>query len=128
MFSCNRYETKVIMDGKSSGMVRQYGDICPHEVGAEIVLTSSYLTQDGKALPFARATVTSVRPGSVGEFRRDPMLYETDGYKNGEHWFGNMSQMYRGIKDTDKMFHISFRLIEIDKQAGTRSQVEKVEK
>jgi len=123
MFSCNRWETKQIMEGKACGVVRQYGESCPHLVGGEIVLTSAFLDKSGREIPFAKAQVVSVRPGLAGEFRRDKMLVETDGYSNGEHWHGQMRIMFGGIKDTDQLWHLTFRITEMDKQAGTRGDV-----
>ncbi|MBN2258209.1 MAG: hypothetical protein JW704_10345 [Anaerolineaceae bacterium] len=122
MFSCNRLETQLIMEGRASGVARKYGKDCPHVVGAELVLTSDTLDGSGRHIPFARATVTSVRPGTVGQFRKDKIQAEKDGYQSGEHWYGNLRQMYRGLNDTDKMHHISFLIIEIDKQAGQRDE------
>jgi hypothetical protein len=118
MFDLNRFETKQIMEGRATGCTRKYGDVCPHVPGAEIIFTSKFLDLSGKSVPFARAQVVSVRPGTVGEFRRDSMIAEIDGYPNGEVWYGQMGVMYKGVKDTDKMHHIKFRIIEIDKQAG----------
>jgi hypothetical protein len=123
MFTCNRWETKVIMEGRASGCSRVYGNGCPHRIGGELVLTSRYLDLEGRDIPFAKAQVVSIRPGTVGEFRRDKMLAEIDGYANGEVWFGQMNQMYKGLKDTDKVYHIKFRIIEIDKQAGRRGDL-----
>ena len=121
MFTCNRFETKQIMEGKASGATRVY-DKCPHVVGATIILTSKYIDQSGqgRAIPFAKATIVSIRPGTVGQFRRDNEQAKRDGYGNGNHWLGQMQQMYRGLRETDPMDHISFKITEIDKQAGMR--------
>lgn len=118
MFDLNRFETKQVMQGRATGFTRKYGDTCPHVPGAEIILTSKFLDRYGKSIPFARAQVVSVRPGTVGEFRRDSMIADIDGYPNGEVWHGQMNMMYKGVKDTEKMHHIKIRIIEIDKQAG----------
>ncbi len=123
MFALNRFETKQVMAGRASGAARRYEE-CPHQVGNEMVLTSKYLDDSGRSIPFARAIITSIRPGTAGQFRRDAVIAEKDGYKNGEHWFGNLRQMYSGLRDNDKMFHLSFNIVEIDKQAGTRGDLE----
>ena len=118
MFACNRLETKLIMGGEATGVCRKYGDSCPHVPGAEIVLTSKFLDNSGRNIHFAKATIISVRPGTVGQFRRDKRQAKRDGYANGEHWHGNLSQMYKGMRDTDKMYHLTFQITQIDKQAG----------
>lgn len=114
------------MTGMATGCTRKYGDNCPHRPGAEIVFTSKSmdLTGGDRSIPFARAQVVTVRPGTVGEFRRDPMIAEMDGYENGEVWYGQMKVLYGGLRDSEKMHHIKFRIIEIDKQAGRRGDVE----
>ena len=119
MFALTRYETKVIMEGKASGCARKY-DNCPHAVGAEIVLTSKFLDQSGRSIPFAKATVVSIRPGTVQQFKADPMIAEMDGYPNASVWAGQMRVMYGTLKDTDKITHIKFRITELDRDAGTR--------
>jgi hypothetical protein len=126
MFSCNRHETKQIMAGKADGATRKY-DTCPHKAGNEIVLTSKFLDRSERSIPFAKAIVTSVRPGTVGEFRRDQSVAEMDGYPNGEVWVGQMRVMYPGLADADKLTHIRFRITELDRDAGTRPDVEKAE-
>ena len=52
------------------------------------------------------------------------MIADMDGYANGNVWRGQMQQMYPGIKDTERMHHIKFRVTEIDRQAGRRGDVE----
>jgi hypothetical protein len=122
MFACTRFETKQIMDGKACGIVRKYGDNCPHVRGGEIVLTSKFI--DGQRnMPFAKIEVQTVRPGTVGMFRRDPIISEMDGYANGEHWVGQMRQLYPGISNEDKVFHIKFFIKEMDKDAGRRGDI-----
>lgn len=124
MFACNRHETRMLMEGKASGVVRKYGDACPHNVGDEIALTSLYLDESKRNIPFCKAAVISVRPGTVGQFKQDPMIAEMDGYPNGLVWFGQINQMYGGtLTDDDKVFHLKLRIEEIDKEAGRREDV-----
>ena len=124
MFACNRHETKVFMNGMASGCTRMY-EKCPHEVGAEIILTSKFLDNSGRSIPFAKAQITSIRPGTVGEFKNNPMIAEMDGYQNGAVWKGQMDVFYGGVKDDYRMFHLKFRISEIDRDAGRRpDQVE----
>lgn len=125
MFSCSRYETKLIMEGKATGFARKYPAGCPHKRGDEIVLTSQYLDGSGRNIPFAKVKVQTVRPGTASGFRRDPVIAEMDGYKNGEHWHGQMSQMYAGLSIDEPMHHIKFSIVEIDKEAGRRGDVKK---
>lgn len=122
MFALNRFETKQIMSGRAGGCARKYGDECPHKPGDEIVLSSRFLSPADNSIPFAKAQVVSVRPGTVAEFRRNPMIAEMDGYPNGEVWFGQMNVMYKGLKEDEKMHHIKFRILEIDKDAGRSVQ------
>jgi len=121
MFSCTRTETKLIMEEKAAGIVRRYpkGE-CPYKVGDEIAFTSRFIPwmRDDKSVPFAKATITSLRPGTVDQFRKDNKMAEHDGFANGNTWHGHLNQFYRGIKDGESVYHISFRLTEVDKQAG----------
>lgn len=128
MFHCTGFETRQIMAGKATGVVRRYDKQCPHEVGAEIVFTSKMIDRQApetgpREIPFARVTVVSVRPGSVREFRDDLMIAEMDGHANGNTWFEHHRKFYGSIKDTDKLFHIKFKVIEMDKRAGQRGNV-----
>jgi len=125
MFPCTRYETKMIMEGKVVGFARKYPGGCPHSPGSEIILTSKYLDRSGRNIPFAKVEVQTVRPGTVGSFRRDSIIAEMDGYGSGEHWFGQMRQMYGGLKSDEEMYHMKFRVKEIDKKAGQRGDVDK---
>lgn len=123
MFACTRLETKQIMAGKVCGIVRRYSD-CPHVRGERLVFTSKFLDNSGRNIPFATAEVQTVRPGTIGEFKRDPIIARMDGYANGEHWLGQLKQLYPGISDTDKVYHIKFFMKEMDKSAGRRGDVE----
>lgn len=124
MFACNRHETRVFMEGKAVGVVRKYGDTCPHTVGEEIALTSQYLDDSKRNIPFCKGTIVSIRPGTVGQFKGDPMIAEMDGYPNGRVWFAQLNQMYGNIlTDDDKVFHLKLRLEEMDKEAGRKEDV-----
>lgn len=120
MFACTRLETKMVMEGRASGVVRKYGDSCPHFRGEKIVLTSKFLDLSGRSIPFAKVEVMTVRPGSIGEFRRDPFISQIDGYDNGEHWMGQMRMLYPGTNEDEKVFHIKFNVVELDRDAGRR--------
>lgn len=125
MFSVTRTETKLIMEEKSAGVVRRYpSGECPYKVGDEIVFTSRFIPwmKDEKPVPFAKATITSVRPGTIGSFRKDDRQAKHDGFANANTWHAHLNQFYRGIKDDDSAVHLSFRVIEIDKQAGQKSR------
>jgi hypothetical protein len=119
MFSCNRYETRKILEGRATGAVRKYDPEtgCPHKAKAEIVLTSRYMPGfEGQAIPFARAQVVSVRPGTAAQFRKDDMIGQMDGYGNAAAWWAYFSnEMYRGVKDDEQLHHIKFRIIEMDR-------------
>lgn len=125
MFFVTRTETKLIMEEKSAGIVRRYqrGE-CPYKVGDEIVFTSRFIPwmRDANSVPFAKATVTSVRPGTIGSFRKDDRQAKHDGFANANTWYAHLNQFYLGIKDDDPACHLSFRLTEIDKQAGKESR------
>lgn len=127
MFACNRHETRMFMEGKATGVVRKYGDTCPHMVGDVIALTSQYLDESKRNIPFCKATIISIRPGTIGQFRGDPMIAEMDGYANGNVWLGQMNQIYGGIlTNDDKVFHLKLRLEEIDKESGRKGDIEMV--
>jgi hypothetical protein len=111
------------MEGKACGVVRKCLEgKCPHKAGSKIVFTTKFLPwMDGdQSVPFAKATVVSVRPGTVGGFRRDRMLAGQDGFANGEVWHGHLNQFYGGICNSDSVYHITFRIDEIDKKAGLK--------
>lgn len=127
MLYCTGYETRKIMDGSAAGLVRM-GE-CPYLPGDEIVLTSDAIDKDngdGKSrhIPFAKAQVISVRPGTVRQFKQDKMTMSMDGYENGNVWVQHhRSNLYKSMKDTDKVHHVKFRITQIDKMAGRRGNV-----
>lgn len=128
MFSLSRHETKLVMSGKATGAARVYSD-CPHKPGNEIYLSSRTIDASGarRSITFAKAQIISVRPGTVGQFRRDPMIAEMDGYANGESWRAQLGVRYKGIKDTDNITHIKFRILQMDTKAGSRPDKEEVD-
>ena len=119
MFSCNRHETRRMLEGRAVGAVRKYDSAegCPHKSGAEIVLTSRFMPGfEGQAVPFARAQVVTVRPGTAAQFRKDDHIGQMDGYENAAAWWAYFSgHMYRGVKDSEKLYHVQFRIIQMDK-------------
>ena len=123
MFSCNRYETRRILEGRAVGAVRKYDPRmgCPHKTKAEIVLTSRFMPGlEGQSIPFSMAEITSVRPGTAAQFRKDDHIGQMDGYDNAAAWWTYFSnEMYRGIKDEEPLHHIQFRIIEMDKNPQT---------
>jgi len=126
MFSCTRTETRFVMEGKTAGAVRKYpkGE-CPHKAGSQIAFTSKFLPWmegDRKSVPFARGTIVSVRPGTVGSFRKDNRLAKQDGFANGNVWHGHLCQLYDGIKDDESVYHITFRVDKVDTKAGQQKQ------
>jgi hypothetical protein len=123
MFACTRFETKQIMEGKAYGIVRRYVE-CPHKRGTVIVFTSKFLDGSGRDIPFAKVEIQTIRPGTVGIFKRDPIISEIDGYQNGEHWLGQMRQLYPGIGDDEKLYHLKFVVKELDREAGRRGDVD----
>lgn len=125
MFHCTRTEMKLIMDGKASGVVRKYEGNCPHDVGSQLVFTSDVLDDSGRQIPFCEATIISVRPGTVGQFESDEMIPQMDGFDNGSMWAAHLSVLYGGLKKTDHVFHIRFKIDQIDKMAGLRGDIKK---
>jgi len=122
MFSCTRTETQLIVAGKTAGAVRRYpAGECPHSAGGQIVFTSRYLpwVKDGKSFIFAKGTIVSMRPGTVGRFRKDNRMAEQDGFANGPTWHGHINQLYAGIKDDESVYHITFKIEDVDRSAGT---------
>ena len=119
MFSCNRNETRRILEGKAVGAVRKYDPKvgCPHKPGSELILTSKFMPGfEGQSVPFAKAEITSVRPGTAAQFRKDDHIGQMDGYKNAAAWWAYFSgQMYAGIKDSEPLHHVQFRILEMDK-------------
>lgn len=117
MLACNRWETKQIIEGKASGISRKYNNgVCPHEVRGELILTSEYLPGVEKQEPFGKAEIISVRPGTFGQFSRDERMIRGDGYLNSIDWKIQIGKMYPGLKDTDSMHHITFKLIHIEEK------------
>lgn len=123
MLGCTQYEARAIMDGRAVGIVRKYDTKmgCPHAPNSQIVLTLEGNDNDGKKrqVAFAKATVISVRPGTVGRFRKDKMLAQQDGFDNEVAWYTHFSNMlYKGIGDDVKVHHITFRIEKMEKKAG----------
>jgi len=121
MFAVNRYETGKILTRRASGIVRKYDAGCPHRVGDELVLTSKFLpagSPNGRGVPFAKAQIVTIRPSTVRQFKEDPMIAEMDGYNNSSVWYEQMRVMYKGLRDTDQVYHLKLRFIEIDGDAG----------
>lgn len=123
MFACSRFETGVIMNGKACGVIRRY-DSCPYSIGDQIVFTSKFLDNE-RNIPFAKATIVSIRPGTLRELSRDDRIVEYDGYSNGTVLEGYLSKFYGGTLNSDsKVYHLKFRIDEMDKLAGTRGDVD----
>lgn len=117
MFACTRVETQRIMDGSATGVTRRYEvGACPHMVGSQLVFTTEFLPSgDGRPLAFATATITSVRPSTIRELARDKMAVMKDGFSTGPEWKGHLNQFYRGVKDDDSVYHVSFKIDEMSK-------------
>ncbi len=115
MFNCTRVETRSIMEGKASGVTRRYPGGCPHQMGSQLVFVSEFQSRDSVPVPFATATIVSVRPSTIGELARDNMIVEKDGFSTGPEWKGHLNQMYRGVSDGDSVHHISFRIDDMEK-------------
>ncbi len=120
MFSCNRHETNLIMQGKLGGAVRRYDKKmgCPHRAGADILITSKFTRENpGTDTPIAEGQIVSVRPGSVGDFRRNDTVAQIDGFPNAVAWHTYFSRhVYPGIKDTEPVHHIQMRVTKIEKK------------
>ena len=121
MFSCTRNETKLIQEGRATSVTRQYGKSCPHEPGAQIVLTSRYVgPPDEGEIPFAVATITSVRPATIAEMRRDERLCKMDGFSGPAEWHGHFLRMYPGAQDDTAVHRLQLRIDEMDKDVADR--------
>ena len=115
MFVCNRHETRAFSTGAASGVVRK-GE-CNHVVGDTLTLVSKYIDGSDNSVKFGTATVLSVRPGTIGKFRKDGMIAEMDGYPNCEVWFGTINQMYSGmLSDGDQAYHLKLKIDSIDNE------------
>lgn len=126
MFSCTRHETHAFREGKAIGAVRRYDgpEGCPHEAGAEIMLSSKFIPGNpaGQEVVFAKAKVVSVRPGTVMQFRKDKMLAEQDGFGSSPSWHGHLVNiLYKGIRDDAKVYHVTFRIEEMVDQLAEAS-------
>lgn len=119
MFSCNRHETRLLMENHLAGVVRRYSkDVgCPHVPGAQMVFTSRYMRGfEGQDVVVAKGRCVSVRPGTVGEFRKNDSIAHMDGFDNGVSWHTYFTtQMYKGIRDTEPVFHIQVKIDAIEK-------------
>lgn len=114
MFSCTRHETVAIRQGRSTGAVRRYLGECPHKPSSMIKLSSKYVDgANGREIVFATATVVSVRPGTVGQFRKDKALAEKDGFESGPAWYTHLKRfLYKDARDGEKVYHVSFKIEE----------------
>jgi len=123
MFSCNRHETRCFLEGRATGAVRRYSEDhgCPHEPGSEIVLTSPFLDGKGTHIPFAKAVVISVRPGTLAQFARDEGIARMDGFRVAKEWESWVKKiLYPGIHDDAKVYHLKLRLSDVDKTYARR--------
>jgi hypothetical protein len=128
MFSCTLNETKLIQEGKASSVTRPWPDPNPYTVTGKLLFTSEYVSHTGKETPFAVATITSVRPITVGEMRRDKRLCQMDGFSGGPEWYGHLRQRYKAIRDEDKLIRLQFKLEEMDKDVANRAVPEPQER
>lgn len=120
MFSCSQNETKMIQEGRISCVSRPYHDPHPYAVKGKLILTSKYVGLGGKEAPFATATITSLRPTTVGEMRRNKEACKLDGWPSGAAWVGHLRQLYPGLRDDDRLLQIQFRITEMDKDIAGR--------
>jgi hypothetical protein len=92
---------------------------CPYKQGDEIVIVSEHLRdQEGQPVPLAKATIVSVRPGTVGGFRSDPMIAQVDGYENSAIWHTYYTKVIeKGIRDDTPVFHLKFKVDDIEQKA-----------
>lgn len=120
MFSCNRHETNLIMQGKFGGAVRKYDPKsgCPHKPGSKILVSSKFTRENpGKDTPIAEGMVVSVRPGTVGEFKKNDSLAKLDGFANAQSWYTYFARhVYPGVRDDEQVFHVQMRLTQIEKK------------
>jgi len=128
MFSCTLNETKLIQEGKASSVTRPCPAGHPYAVGGKLLLTSEFVAHTGKETPFATATITSVRPITVGEMRRDKRLCQMDGFSGGPEWYGHLRQRYKTLRDEDKLIRLQFKLEEMDKDVANRAVPEPQER
>jgi hypothetical protein len=121
MLSCSRNETKLIQNGKATSLTRLWADPSPYVVGNPVVLTSRYVgvPEEGE-IPFAIATIVSIRPVTVGEMRRDARLCQMDGFRNPAEWLGHLQTRYRGIADSARLVRLQLRIDEMDKDVADR--------
>jgi len=114
--TCSQMELSKIVDGSSDGVTRMYPTGCPHDVGAEIILTSRFLVgHRDEDLPFARATIKSIRPATVDERERDDKLAKMDGFVSGREWAIYFRQMYGPVAGRQECFRLQLRIDKMDK-------------
>jgi len=123
MFRLTRNETKLIQEGGARSVTRRYPSGCPHQVGAQIILSSEYADPPATdEVPFAVATIVSVRPITVGAMRRTPELCQMDGFGSPAEWHGHLLRLYPGLSDDAQLYRLQLRVDEMDKHIAERLQ------
>jgi len=124
MFSVTTYELKRLRSGEADGCTRRYPSGCPHKIHDQIPLVEEQ--KKGSQNPFCIAVLMSVRPGTVGERRRDTAearrLALADGFENPAAWYEHFRMMYgaSGIKEDTQVFRLQFHIKEMEKEKPAR--------
>lgn len=116
MFSCTRYETKQIQEGRAMSVTRVYPSGCPHVVGSKIIFSTRYLTPNDGEVPFAVGVLMSVRPVTVEQMRHNKQYAVMDGFPSTDAWEQHFrSVLYKGIGLDAPLYRLQFRLEEMER-------------
>lgn len=120
MLSVTRHELAKLLSGEADGVTREYPGPggCPHKPGDKMILSSRASDPENKQeMPFAGATVMTVRPCTIGERRKDNRLAKLDGFSGGEDWYMHFSKiLYRRDFDPSQMTHrLQLRIEKMEK-------------
>lgn len=121
MLSCSRVETKYITEGTATSITRMWADPMPYAVGGEVILSSRFVGNGERELPFAKGVIVSVRPVTVGEMRRSERLCQMDGFSNSSDWHAHLCTRYPGTEDYMRMVRLQLKIEDMDKTGGERA-------
>lgn len=119
MFAVSNYELMKLRAGEADGCTRRYPAGCPHKIGDQIPLVEEQ--RKGDLNPFCIAVLLSIRPGTVGDRRRDTpeakRLARADGFDSPAAWYQHFRMMYgaAGIQDNTQVYRMQFRIKEMEK-------------
>jgi hypothetical protein len=117
MLVCTQNETKMVLDQGVRCVTRPAPGQHPYAAHGGLMLASQYVpgTDGVKPMPFATATITSVRPTTVEAMRRDAEACKLDGFSSPAAWWGHMRLNFKSVHAGDRLVQIQFHVDRMEK-------------